>query len=180
VRLTAFVMDKQKLSFNHIVYVVLPKSVFIFLKLNIYTFHASVLFLAFHNFLEKNRHFTLKSIPMCMVILSVTVNQGQEESSVLPMPSQFHFSLSNQFLPHLLTDTLTLHVLDLLFLFYFTSFPLTFYYYNYNYIIIIIIIIICITISCHRPFLPGTSLEPVVIPTTQASNFKLQYFLYYV
>ena len=40
-------------------------------------------------------------------------------------------------------------------------------------IIIIIIIIIIITttttttmdVSCHRPFLPGTSLEPAVIPT---------------
>ena len=24
--------------------------------------------------------------------------------------------------------------------------------------------------SCHRPFLPGTSLEPAVIPTAQASS----------
>jgi len=24
-------------------------------------------------------------------------------------------------------------------------------------------------VSCHRPFLPGTSLEPAVIPTAQAS-----------
>ena len=23
-------------------------------------------------------------------------------------------------------------------------------------------------VSCHRPFLPGTSLEPAVIPTAQA------------
>ena len=35
-------------------------------------------------------------------------------------------------------------------------------------------------VSCHRPFLPGTSLEPAVIPTTQASSFTLQYFPYYV
>ena len=35
-------------------------------------------------------------------------------------------------------------------------------------------------ISCHRPFLPGTSLEPTVIPTAQASSFRLQYFPYYV
>ena len=34
--------------------------------------------------------------------------------------------------------------------------------------------------SCHRPFLPGTSLEPAVIPTAQASSFTLQYFPYYV
>ena len=51
-------------------------------------------------------------------------------------------------------------------------------------IIIIIIIIICICISiivsCHRPFRPGTSLEPAVIPTVQASSFTLQYFPYYV
>ena len=35
-------------------------------------------------------------------------------------------------------------------------------------------------ISCHRLFLPGTSLEPAVIPTAQASSFTLQYFPYYV
>ena len=34
-------------------------------------------------------------------------------------------------------------------------------------------------VSCHRPFLPGTSLEPAVIPTAQASSFTLQYFPYY-
>ena len=33
-------------------------------------------------------------------------------------------------------------------------------------------------VSCHRSFLPGTSLEPAVIPT--ASSFTLQYFPYYV
>ena len=47
-------------------------------------------------------------------------------------------------------------------------------------IIIIIIIIICIIVSCHRTFLPGTSREPAVIPTAQASSFTLQYFPYYV
>ena len=46
--------------------------------------------------------------------------------------------------------------------------------------IIIIIIIYDMNVSCHRPFLPGTSLEPAVIPTAQASSFTLQYFLYYV
>ena len=35
-------------------------------------------------------------------------------------------------------------------------------------------------VSCHRPFLPGTSLEPAVIPTAQGSSFTLQYFPYYV
>ena len=47
-------------------------------------------------------------------------------------------------------------------------------------IIIIIIIIIDMNVSCHRPFLPGTSLEPAVIPTAHASSFTLQYFPYYV
>jgi hypothetical protein len=46
--------------------------------------------------------------------------------------------------------------------------------------IIITIIIIIVVVSCHRPFLPGTSLEPAVIPTAQASSVTLQYFPYYV
>jgi hypothetical protein len=45
---------------------------------------------------------------------------------------------------------------------------------------IIIIIIMIINVSCHRPFLTGTSLVPAVIPTAQASSFTLQYFPYYV
>ena len=32
-------------------------------------------------------------------------------------------------------------------------------------------------VSCHRPFLPGTSLEPAVFPTAHASSFTLQYFI---
>ena len=32
-------------------------------------------------------------------------------------------------------------------------------------------------VSCHRPFLPGIFLEPTVIPTAQASSFRLQYFI---
>jgi hypothetical protein len=48
---------------------------------------------------------------------------------------------------------------------------------NGNSIIIIIIIII---VSCHRPFLPGTPLEPAVTPTSHASNVTLQHFPYYV
>ena len=47
-------------------------------------------------------------------------------------------------------------------------------------IIIIIVIIIIIIVSCHRPFPPGTSLEPALIPTAQASSFTMQYFPYYV
>jgi hypothetical protein len=43
-----------------------------------------------------------------------------------------------------------------------------------------IITIIINVDSCHRPFLPGISLEPAVIPTAQASSVTLQYFPYYV
>jgi hypothetical protein len=60
-----------------------------------------------------------------------------------------------------------------------TSSPYVLLFHN-DIIIIIIIIINIIIISCHRPFLPGTSLEPAAIPTAQASSFTLQYFLYYV
>ena len=40
-------------------------------------------------------------------------------------------------------------------------------------------IIIIMDVSFHRPFLPGTSLESAVIPTTQTSSFTLQYYYYY-
>ena len=43
-----------------------------------------------------------------------------------------------------------------------------YYYYYYYYV------------SCHKPLLPGTSLEPAVIPTAKTSSFTLQYFPYYV
>jgi hypothetical protein len=46
--------------------------------------------------------------------------------------------------------------------------PADYYYYYYYYY------------YCHRPFLPGTSLEPAVTPTAQASSFTLQHFPYYV
>jgi len=46
--------------------------------------------------------------------------------------------------------------------------------------IIIIIIIIRYVYLLSQAFLPGTSLEPAVIPTTHASSFTLQYFPYYV
>ena len=46
--------------------------------------------------------------------------------------------------------------------------------------IIIIIIIIQYVCLLSQAFLPGTSLEPAVIPTTQASSFTLQYFPYCV
>jgi hypothetical protein len=34
-------------------------------------------------------------------------------------------------------------------------------------------------VSCHRPFLPGNSPEPAVIPTAQVSSFTLHYYYYY-
>ena len=46
--------------------------------------------------------------------------------------------------------------------------------------VIIIIIIIQYVCLLSKAFLPGTSLEPAVIPTAHASSFTLQYFLYYV
>ena len=46
--------------------------------------------------------------------------------------------------------------------------------------IVVVVVVVCIIVSCHRPFLPGTSLEPAVIPTAPASSFTLQYFPYYV
>ena len=48
--------------------------------------------------------------------------------------------------------------------------------------IIIIIIIVVVQYVCllSQAFLPGTSLEPAVIPTAQAASFTLQYFPYYV
>jgi len=45
-----------------------------------------------------------------------------------------------------------------------------YYYYYYYYM----------DVSCHRPFLPGTALEPAMITTAQASSFTLQYFPYCV
>ena len=39
---------------------------------------------------------------------------------------------------------------------------------------------VVVVVSCDMPFLPGTSLEPTVNPTAQASIFILQYFPYYV
>jgi len=50
-----------------------------------------------------------------------------------------------------------------------------YYYYYYYYGVVVVVFV-----SCHRPFRPGTPLEPTVIPTAQASSFTLQYFPYYV
>ena len=46
--------------------------------------------------------------------------------------------------------------------------------------ILLLLLLFDVAVSCHIPFLPGTSLEPAVIPTAQASSFTLQYFPYYV
>ena len=43
-----------------------------------------------------------------------------------------------------------------------------------------VVVVVTMDVSCHRPFLPGTSLEQAVIPTAQASSFTLQHFPYYV
>ena len=45
---------------------------------------------------------------------------------------------------------------------------------------VLIIIIIQYVCLLSQAFLPGTSLEPAVIPTAQASSFTMQYFPYYV
>ena len=47
-------------------------------------------------------------------------------------------------------------------------------------LLLLLLLLYYMDVSCHRPFLPGTSLEPAVIPTAQASSFTLQYFPYYV
>ena len=52
--------------------------------------------------------------------------------------------------------------------------------YTLDILLLLLLLFYDMDISCHRPFLPGTSLEPSVIPTTHASSFTLQYFPYYV
>ena len=47
-------------------------------------------------------------------------------------------------------------------------------------VVVVVVVVVDMDVSCHRSFLPGTSLEPAVIPTAQASSFTLQYFPYYV
>ena len=47
-------------------------------------------------------------------------------------------------------------------------------------LLLLLLLLYDMDVSCHRPFLPGTSLEPAVIPTAQASSFTLQYLPYYV
>jgi len=49
-------------------------------------------------------------------------------------------------------------------------------------IIIIVVVVFVIRYGCllSQAFLPGTTLEPAVIPTAHASSFTLQYFPYYV
>jgi hypothetical protein len=40
-------------------------------------------------------------------------------------------------------------------------------------IVVIVIIVIVVIVSCRMPFLPGTSLEPMVIPTAQAASLTV-------
>jgi len=47
-------------------------------------------------------------------------------------------------------------------------------------LLLLLLLLYDMDVSCHMPFLPGTSLVPAVIPTAQASGFTLQYFPYYV
>ena len=47
-------------------------------------------------------------------------------------------------------------------------------------LLLLLLLLYDMDVSCQRPFPPGTSLEPAVIPTAQASSFTLQYFPYYV
>ena len=49
-------------------------------------------------------------------------------------------------------------------------------------IVVVVVVVVIIQYACllSQAFLPGTSLEPAVIPTAQASSFTLQYFPYYV
>ena len=40
-------------------------------------------------------------------------------------------------------------------------------------LLLLLLLLYDMDVSCHRSFLPGTSLEPAVIPTAQASSFTL-------
>ena len=50
---------------------------------------------------------------------------------------------------------------------------------SYLMTLLLLLLLYDMDVSCHRPLLPCTSLEPAVIPTAQASSFTLQYFPYY-
>jgi len=54
------------------------------------------------------------------------------------------------------------------------------FFYASTLLLLLLLLLYDMDVPCHRPFLPGTSLEPMVIPTAQASSFTLQYFPYYV
>ena len=59
---------------------------------------------------------------------------------------------------------------------------------NYYFCVVVVVVVVAaavavavVVVSCQRIFLPGaSSLEPTVIPTAQASRFRLQYFPCYV
>jgi hypothetical protein len=42
-------------------------------------------------------------------------------------------------------------------------------------LLLLLLLLYDMDVSCHRPFLPGTSLEPAVNPTAQASSFTLHH-----
>jgi hypothetical protein len=44
---------------------------------------------------------------------------------------------------------------------------------RYDLLLLLLLLLYDMGVSCHRPFLPGTSLEPAVEPTAQASSFTL-------
>ena len=46
--------------------------------------------------------------------------------------------------------------------------------------LLLLLLLYNMDVSCQRHFVPGTSLEPAVIPTAHASSFTLQNFPYYV
>jgi len=54
------------------------------------------------------------------------------------------------------------------------------FFFFFFFFFLLLLLLYDMDVSFHRLFLPGTSLEPAVIPTAQASSFTLQYFPYYV
>jgi hypothetical protein len=51
---------------------------------------------------------------------------------------------------------------------------------NSTIIVFVVLVVLVMLPLSLPPFLPGTSLEPTVIPTMEVSSFSLHYFPYYV
>jgi hypothetical protein len=49
---------------------------------------------------------------------------------------------------------------------------------QFQYSLLLLLLLLLYLLTGH--FSPGTPLEPAVIPTTQVSSFRLQYFPHYV